>query len=237
MHGSLRYLALGILLLLSGGATASAGINQRIETACRQYVLRQTQWPDEDVQIKFRRYRPPKIKWTGTDLTLGHSSNTELSGNVTLRVLVTKNGKRVRSFPVPVKITLYDSVVVTTDRVSRKHVLADRDLRIERREIDLPADRFFRRKKEVLGMRLRRSLTEGAILSTSAVEENPAILRGDRVLIKYESPGLILTAAGEALEDGWIGAGVRVKNLSSKQLINGVVAEAGVVEVTTLIAH
>ncbi len=228
---------ISLLLVACSSLLAVADTNQRVERACRQYVLEQTQWPNTDLEIKFRRYRPPKIDWTGTKLTLDHSANAELSGNVTLRVLVTKNGKRVRSFPVPVEVTLYDSVVVTADRVKRKDVLTDRDLRLKRREIDLPADRFFHAIEDVVGMRMRRSLTEGAILPSSAVEENPVILQGERVLIRYNSPGLTLTAAGEALEDGWQGAGVRVKNLESKKLINGIVAEDGVVEIDALVAR
>jgi flagella basal body P-ring formation protein FlgA len=231
MRAFIRIFLAIILLLGAVTFSVSAGVQGRIEHVCRKYVLAQTHWDPDDVEIEFRRYIRPKINWSGVDFQVDHPGNADLCGMVTLQVTVLKNGQELRRFPVPVDITLYDEVVVTKRRLRRKDVLSPADVILERREIDVGHDRPLRQPEDVVGFRAARSLTAGAIVAQSALEENPLILRGEKVTIRYQSGRLLLTALGEAIEDGWEGRPVRVKNLSSKKLITGVPVGDGVVNV------
>jgi len=221
------------IVLLVGTIVPSVygGVQEKVEGACRDYILAQTQWAPEDVEIKFRRFIRPKINWTGVSLQVNHPGNADLCGMVTLKVTVSKSGKEIRTFPVPLDITLYDEALVTTHRLKRKDVIGPADVTLERREVNLRKDRALTNLDDALGFRMRRSLAEGAILTQAAIEENPLILRGEKVTIRYQSAHLLMTALGEAIEDGWKDRPIRVKNLSSKKLVTGIPVENGVIEV------
>ncbi len=231
MRSIIRILIAIFLLLVAGPVVAQAGVQEKIEQVCREYILSQTQWEPDDVEIEFRRFIRPKINWTGVALRVNHPRNADLCGMVTLKVTVVKGGQELRRFPVPVDITLFDDVVVTTRRLKRKDVITDGDVVIERRDINLRKDRPFTALKEVVGWRVRRSLADGAVLTQTAIEENPLVLRGEKVTLRYQTANLLLTAIGEAIEDGWKGRPIRVKNLSSKKLITGVPVDDGIVDV------
>jgi flagella basal body P-ring formation protein FlgA len=56
--------------------------------------------------------------------------------------------------------------------------------------------------------------------------------KGDIVRLVINKPGLILTAKGEAKNDGRIGERVKVMNLSSKKIIQGWIKDRETVIVT-----
>lgn len=231
MRSFIRILMAIILLVGVAPLLVQAGVRENIEQTCRVYVLTQTQWAAKNLEIEFRRYIQPKINWTGVTLRVTHARNADLCGMVTLKVTAIRNGQELRTFPVPVDITLYDDVVVATRRLKRKDVITAADVTIERREVNLKKDRPFADFEEVIGNRMRRSLSSGALLTQTAIEENPLVKRGEKVTIRYQTVNLLLTALGEAIEDGWKGRSIRVKNLSSKKLITAIPVDDGVVDV------
>jgi len=231
MRAIRRLLMAIILLLLSSAPLLCAGPREKVEQACRKYVISQSQWNRDDVEIKFRRYIEPAIDWAGTLLQVSHPGNADLCGVVTLRVAVLKNGKAVRSFPVPIEVTLYDDVVVTTRRLRRHDVIRFGDVTLERRKVKLKDDRPYTDSAEVIGHRVKRPQSAGRVIMLSAVEEVPLVKRGQKVTVRYQAGNLLLTVLGEAIEDGWKGRPVRVKNLSSKKLITGIPADVGLVDV------
>ena len=59
------------------------------------------------------------------------------------------------------------------------------------------------------------------------------VTRGSLVTIKVETPYMMVTAQGRALQDGAMGDTVRVTNTQSNRTIEGIVASAGVVRIQT----
>jgi len=231
MRTIVRILVAIILLVCATVSSLHAGPREKVEQACRNYVISQLQWNPDDVEIEFRRYIEPAIDWAGVSLQINHPGNADLCGAVTLRVTATKNGETLRSFPVPIQVTLYDDVVTTTRRLRRHEVITAGDVSLERREVELKRDKPYVDLAKVIGYRVQRSLTAGRALTPSAIEEVPLVKRGQRVTVRYQSGNLLLTTIGEAIEDGWKGRPVRVKNLSSKRLITGIPVDLGLVDV------
>jgi len=230
MRAIIRILIAIVLLVGAGLQVALAGIQETVEQTCRDYVLRQTQWAPEDVELVFRRYILPSVDWTGVTLQVEHAGNADLCGPTSLKVIVLHKGLVLRTFPVSVEIGLFDSVLVTTHRLLRKDVLGAADVVLERRKVDLGADPALKSLDEVIGYRVRRSLSASTVLTRSAIEENPLVLQGEKVTIRYQTAHLLMTAVGEAIEDGWKDRPVRVKNLASKKLVMGIPVEHGVIE-------
>lgn len=226
-----RILLAIILLLWSCLPLWAATPEERIERVCRDYVLSQLQWEPDDVEIRFRRYIKPALDWSKVSLRVSHPRNADFCGVITLRVAAVKGGNAIRSFPVPIEITLYNEVVVITRKLRRHAVISADDFTLERRKVNLSRNSPVTDPAEVIGRRTVRVLSVGRPVVISMIEEIPVIERGQKVTVRYRSGNLLLTTLGEAIEDGWAGGLVRVKNLASKKLITVMVADAGIVDI------
>lgn len=81
------------------------------------------------------------------------------------------------------------------------------------------------------GMRVRRTLPTGTVLVNHHLESIPAIERGDSVTIKVFINGIEIAAPGEALEKGFLGETIRVKNLTGGQILRCVVESKDLVSI------
>lgn len=84
---------------------------------------------------------------------------------------------------------------------------------------------------QLIGMSVRRYVRAGQTVSASQVSEPLAIRKGDVVTILLETPNMVLSARGRALEDGAVGDVIRVSNLSSRRLIDAAVSGPEMVRV------
>lgn len=81
--------------------------------------------------------------------------------------------------------------------------------------------------EEIAGLAARRQLRAGQPIVASDFTKPVLVQRGETVAIVFESPGLILTARGQALEPGALGQTVSVLNQQSKRSVIGVVTGQG----------
>jgi flagella basal body P-ring formation protein FlgA len=79
---------------------------------------------------------------------------------------------------------------------------------------------------------LTRSLTAGTVVTADALLPDYIIRQGQQVTLVAAASGIEVRAAGKALEDGREGARVRVQNLASLKVVQGVVSPAGVIEIS-----
>ena len=69
------------------------------------------------------------------------------------------------------------------------------------------------------------------MLTPSLVAEPPVIRRGQRVSLVSSGTGIAVRAPGEALAEARTGQRLRVKNLSSGKVVEGIALSSGSVEV------
>jgi flagellar basal body P-ring formation protein FlgA len=79
---------------------------------------------------------------------------------------------------------------------------------------------------------LTRSLPAGTALTSDTLLADLIVRQGQQVTLIAASPGINVRAMGKMLEDGREGAHVRVQNLASLKVVQGVVDANGVIEVT-----
>jgi flagellar basal body P-ring formation protein FlgA len=79
---------------------------------------------------------------------------------------------------------------------------------------------------------LARSLPAGTALTSDTLLADLIVRQGQQVTLIAASPGINVRATGKVLEDGREGAHVRVQNLASLKVVQGVVDANGVIEVT-----
>lgn len=109
------------------------------------------------------------------------------------------------------------------------------------REEDLAVERVPKRQvgavrpvspADFVGLAARRTLRQGQPLATADFTAPLLVNRGEIVTIVYESPGLVLTARGQALEQGAKGDTITVLNQLSKRTLVGQVTAPGRVTIT-----
>lgn len=150
-------------------------------------------------------------------------------GNTTVGVRCT--GTTTWSLYVPVKVSIYETVVVAARPLSRGRIIGTQDLQLAERDLATIRAGYFTDTSQVLGKQIKRTVSHGAALTTPMVKSARQIKRGQRVSLVAETGGVAVRMAGEALSDGAAGDRIQVRNLSSKRVVEGTVLSTTTVEV------
>jgi len=78
--------------------------------------------------------------------------------------------------------------------------------------------------QQLIGKAARRILRAGETIRAGDIAEPIVVHKGDLVTIALNTAGMQLTAQGKAVEDGALGASIRVTNTQSSRVIDAVVA-------------
>jgi flagella basal body P-ring formation protein FlgA len=133
---------------------------------------------------------------------------------------------------LPVQIEVSGEVVVLARALPRGSVLQPEYLKLQRQDVGNLSAGYLSDIDAVSDMVLRRAKTAGTVLTPRMVEAPRLVRRGQRVLLQVEGESVAVRMEGEALSDGSHGETVRVRNLSSERVIDGVVVSQGVVGVS-----
>jgi flagella basal body P-ring formation protein FlgA len=100
---------------------------------------------------------------------------------------------------------------------------------------DVPASR--QRKsiiidaKDLIGKSPRHIVSAGRPVRTEEVGGATVIAKGAQVTLVYKTPNIEIKTLGEAMENGALGTVIKVKNVSSKSIIQGIVESDNVVRI------
>ncbi|NKN33182.1 flagellar basal body P-ring formation chaperone FlgA [Marichromatium bheemlicum] len=132
---------------------------------------------------------------------------------------------------VPARVERYAQVLVVARPITRQQRLQAKDLRRERQALSSLSGGYFKELDAVIGMEARRALTPGQVLTSAHVAPRKLVERGQLVTIYSGSGGLMVRMSGEALEDGTAGQRIRVRNRSSRRIVEGYVEPSGHIHV------
>lgn len=149
-------------------------------------------------------------------------------GKVT--VAVRCDGARPWSLMVPVVVSRYAEVLVAARPLGRGHQLQPQDLRWSRADLSRLRG-YYRDLQALQGLMLRRNVKAGTVLTAVMVKPALLIHRGERVTIAAQGSGIAIRMEGEAMQAGARGALIKVRNLSSRRVIEAEVVSAGTVRV------
>ena len=99
---------------------------------------------------------------------------------------------------------------------------------MQRNQHDVPDDALTA-PEQAIGMETKVALAAAAPLPRAALAAPVVVKKGDLVTMMIETPVMRSSVAGEALEAGAVGGGIKVMNRASKQTVAGKVIEHGVV--------
>jgi flagellar basal body P-ring formation protein FlgA len=85
--------------------------------------------------------------------------------------------------------------------------------------------------EDLVGLTPKRTLRPGVPISTTDVQRPVMVSKGELVVIALQTPQMLLSARGQAMNSGSKGDAIRVANIQSRQIIEAVVTGPGQVAV------
>lgn len=220
----------GMLLMCACGTVAAAPYQSIafIRSAVRDFLKEQTSGYRTPPRVSVGALDPRlRLPVCPVALETALLPGTRAEGNTTVSVRC--NGGKPWSLYVQASVRVFKQVLVASHPLPRGEVVSGADLAAVDRDISRLRSGYFIDYKEVVGMRVRRSIAQGMALSPNMLESPKIVRRGERVTIQAETGGLQVSMAGKALTDGAKGDTIEVQNLSSKRKVQAIVASPGVV--------
>ena len=172
-----------------------------------------------------------RLRLTRCDVPLEafQPGGSRMLGNTTVGVRCT--GSKSWTLYVPVSVSLFGDVVVAARPLPRNHLLTAADLKLARRDLaEIPCMQPGQ-VDELVGKQAGRNIALDTAISSPLVKEPLAVRRGQRVSLVAAAGGLEVRRTGEAMSDGTTGERIKVRNLRSKRVIDGIVKSATTIQV------
>jgi flagellar basal body P-ring formation protein FlgA len=132
---------------------------------------------------------------------------------------------------VPVRIVGTSPVAVAAHAIVAGTVVKATDLRTEEHDLsELPLG-FLDDPAIAVGLTASRPIAEGAYLTNQQLTAAKVVQRGQSVTLLADAGGISVRMAGRALSDGLMNQRVRVQNLSSGKIVEGIARSEQIVEI------
>ncbi len=226
------FVIFAVLVLLGTANTEAVPLEDRLQSALQSAVCERTGYAPANIVIKRHRTRiAPKYR-NADNVTVALPDYDDAIGPITARAHFTRNGKTLGSVPVPIRVDVFDSVLVTTRKLKRHDIISPTDVTHDWQEITRYVKWTMTDPDSLDDCRAARTINPGSLVDSRWVEKVPLVQRGDRVTLEYESGGVRVTANATAMEDGYRQQTIRVKTEYANRLIDAVVTGDGTVAPT-----
>ncbi len=154
-------------------------------------------------------------------------------GALTARTTVGVRCTSLNRWTVYVQVALEQEVAVAVLRrpLARRSRIDVSDVELQTRRVPGLGSNFISDLTILEGRRLRRALPAGAPLTADALASEILIKRGQQVTLLAANSNVQIRAQGQALADGGAHERIRVQNVNSLKIVEGVIEDAGTVRV------
>ena len=132
---------------------------------------------------------------------------------------------------VQVRIIGTSSVAVAAHAIVLGSVLKAADLRVEQHDLSELPPGFLDDPGIAVGLTASRPISGGAFITNQYLLAAKAVQRGQSVTLVADLGGMSVRMAGKAMSDGLINQRVKVQNLSSGKIVEGIARSEQVVEI------
>jgi flagella basal body P-ring formation protein FlgA len=132
---------------------------------------------------------------------------------------------------VQVRIIGISTVAVAAHAIVMGSVLKAADMRVEEHAISELPPGFLDDPAIAVGLTASRPISGGAYLTNQQLIAAKAVQRGQAVTLVADLGGMSVRMAGKALSDGMVNQRVRVENLSSGKIVEGIARSEQIVEI------
>lgn len=204
---------------------------ESIELCARSFVEAQSPIMSGDRSVTIGNL-DPRLRLQRCDLPLEAFFPPGAQRGANTTVGVRCRGEKPWTLYVSARVTYTAPVIVAARPLPRGALLQSSDLVMVEREVASGPLGYLTDADTAVGMRLKRPVSVGSVLTDSLLEAAPTIMRGQRVTLVSQSAHLSVRMAGEALADAAPGERIKIRNLSSERIVEGTVTEDGLVRVS-----
>jgi flagella basal body P-ring formation protein FlgA len=209
-----------------GRAIAAAEVAPLLRAALRPQGL------DEEAELELAGFAPPMVPQAAfAQLAVEGAVLDAATARFAAILVVAAEGMPTQRLRVTGRVVATQPMLVATRRLAAGEVLGPNDVRLVR----VPASRLragaAQRPEQAVGQALRRPVAAEQPLLIADLAQPLAVERGATVTMVFETPGMMLTAQGRAMEGAVRGASVPVMNLASRVVVEAQVIAPGRVRV------
>ena len=132
---------------------------------------------------------------------------------------------------VPVRIVGTSTVTVAARAIVVGSVLTDKDVRTEQHDLSELPPGYIDDPAVAVGLTAGRPISSGAIITNQYLVGAKAVVRGQAVTLVADVGSMSVRMAGRAMSDGLMNQRVKVENLSSGKIVEGIARSEQVVEI------
>lgn len=151
------------------------------------------------------------------------------SGRVTVGVHCVTGNQWTVYVPVTIEVEL--PVLVLQRSLARDAHVDAGDVQLQTKRVAGSAANFVSETATLQGRHLKRALAAGSTLTLDALAVDVLVRRGQQVTLLARTGSIEIRAQGHALTDGGVSDRIRVQNVNSLKVVEGVVENGGTVRV------
>lgn len=163
-------------------------------------------------------------------LTASRPPGSSLAARTTIGVSCTQGA--TWTVYVPVLLESEGPVLVTRRTVARGATMGPTDVESQVLRVPGLATHYVATAAELAGRHAKRALSPGTVVSNDELATNLLVRKGQQVTLLAAVGGIEVRANGRALADGGAADRIRVQNLNSSRIVEGLVESADIVRIT-----
>ncbi|MGE0115397.1 MAG: flagellar basal body P-ring formation chaperone FlgA [Steroidobacteraceae bacterium] len=203
---------------------------QAIQTSAEQHL--RTVLPNNSGNVYFKTDELDnrlRLADCPTPLEAFLPSGASIGSRVTIGVRCTQGTQW--TVYVPVSIESEAPSLILNKALARNAAVTAQDVEIRVQRLPGLGSTNLRSVAELDGKRLKRDLPAGTILNPAMLQPEILIHRGQQVTVVAKMAGIEVRSQAVALGDGSINSRIRVKNLNSAKVVEGLVDNSNMVRV------
>lgn len=203
----------------------------RIEQVAYEYALKQAQASYDNPQIGMDSL-DNRLRLQACDgaLEVFSTKGVVSLGNQTIGVKC--NSPVAWTVYVPVKVKVLKLVVVANRPLSSNQLITQDDIKLQQWDIGSLQHGYLDSTQLVIGQQLKYPVSMGSVIKPNGLEAQKIVHRGEQIMLVAMAGQMEVRMSGTALDDGTLGQRVKVKNSTSKRIVEGVVDAPGIVKVS-----
>lgn len=224
-----------LIALLAAGHTGPTAAAQShplddIRETARAYLAQEAANGENGLEVEVGRLDPRlRLNRCEAPLAAYLAPGARTSGHTSVGVRC--EGATPWTLFVPAIVRHEYGVVVAARPIARGEIVGADAITTATRLLPSPPAGLINDPASAVGRAAVREIAAGTLLSSNLIKSPQAIKRGQSVTLSLASGAVAVRVAGTALRDGTLGERIPVRNLNSKRVVEGVVLEAGIVEV------
>jgi flagella basal body P-ring formation protein FlgA len=189
--------------------------------------------PPDNCDIDLTGFTPPVVPFEVEPHPLVSQLDLDRgSGRFSAVLSITADGIEPTNTRISGRVDELIELPVTTARLPAGAVLRAEDVHMARVHATAANHEVARQLDDAIGLQLRRQVAAGQPLAMADLARPELVRRGTEVQMLLDSPGIVLTAQGQAMESGAAGERIHVMNPVSRVLIEAEVIGANRVRVS-----